>query len=303
MSITANAGVCSGAMKDRVPVSVLIPTIGRPELLRACLRSIFACDEQPDEVIVVDQSQADTTERVVAEFAPFGALDIRSELIGPSQALNLGLAAVRHDSVLITNDDCTVDPAWISTGAALLAADVRPTIITGRVLPVGNPEAVPSTKIDIAPHDYTGERRCDVLYGNNMALPVRAVTEIGGFDELLITAEDNDLCYRWLNAGRRLEYRPELVVFHHDWRTKKQLDELYVRYAYGMGQLYGKYLRLGDFGILRFLRSSLVGLGRTYVSGLVTGRPRWADYGRAMPRGLPAGIWDGWRRVGGPPPQ
>ena len=41
-----------------LPLSVVIPTIGRCELLRRCLRSVLACTRAADEVIVVDQSGA-----------------------------------------------------------------------------------------------------------------------------------------------------------------------------------------------------------------------------------------------------
>jgi glycosyltransferase involved in cell wall biosynthesis len=39
-----------------VPLSVVLPTIGRAELLVACLASIAACEPGAAEIIVVDQS-------------------------------------------------------------------------------------------------------------------------------------------------------------------------------------------------------------------------------------------------------
>ncbi len=91
----------------------------------------------------------------------------------------------------------------------------------------------------------TRDSIADVLFGNNMLLPVGGVVEIGGFDELFSAGagEDNDLCFRWLRDGRRLEYRPELVVSHHDWRTPEQLESLYERYGYANGQFYIKHIR------------------------------------------------------------
>ena len=41
---------------QRVPVSVVIPTVGRTDLLGACLESLVACDPAAAEVILVDQS-------------------------------------------------------------------------------------------------------------------------------------------------------------------------------------------------------------------------------------------------------
>ena len=56
-------------------------------------------------------------------------------------------------------------------------------------------------------------------------------------------AEDNDLCYRWLRDGRPLRYEPDLVVWHHDWRTPEQLVRTHVAYARAQGGFYAKHLQ------------------------------------------------------------
>jgi GT2 family glycosyltransferase len=287
----------AAAMTERVPVSVMIPTIGRPDLLRACLESIFACDQRPAEVLVVDQSAGSATTDLVAEFSELGAISYRSRPPGLPRALNDGLMRVRSDFLLVTNDDCTVDPSWIRIGAELAAASRQPALLTGRVFPVGDPDMVPSIKTDPEPHDYTGERRFDVLYPNNMVLPARPALELGGFDQVISGAEDNDFCYRWLKAGYRLEYRPELIVFHHDWRTREQLETLYTRYWYGNGQLYGKHLRRGDLRMLRYLSRDAAGFVRAAASRCLRGQTSGTPYAKPMLRGLPAGLVNGLRRT------
>ena len=73
--------------------------------------------------------------------------------------------------------------------------------------------------------DYTGSITSGVLFPANMVFSRDALSEFGGFDEragLMLAAEDNDLCYRWLVDGRSLRYEPELVVWHHDWRSRRR---------------------------------------------------------------------------------
>ena len=120
--------------------------------------------------------------------------------------------------------------------------------------------------------------------------------DAGAFDELFQdAAEDNDLCYRWLTAGRRLEYRPELVVQHHDWRMPEQLHDLYLSYWRGTGQLYGKHLRAGDAYLLAALARDLAFIARSYVPKLIRGDPaRRGD--RATLRSLATGVREGWQR-------
>ena len=60
-------------MAERSLLSVVIPTIGRPELLRACLASLAASTRLPAEVVVVDQSADASAADVLAAFPQLAA--------------------------------------------------------------------------------------------------------------------------------------------------------------------------------------------------------------------------------------
>jgi GT2 family glycosyltransferase len=279
-------------------VTALIPTIGRPQLLRACLESILACTPPPAEVIVVDQSGGDDTRAVVADFAERGARTVACPPTGPAQSINLGLALARHPILLVTNDDCTVREDWVQVAVQRMGQ--RPDgIVTGRVLPGHeDTDAVPSVKVDPVPHDYTGEVVINALFGGNMALPRDEARQIGGFDErpgMRLAAEDNDFCYRWLRDGRSLRYEPEMVVWHHDWRSPAELAARYVEYARGDGALYAKYLLRGH-GLMLRLAAREISWGLRGLAGrLRRGRPAWQDPRQAILRGLPVGFLIGVR--------
>lgn len=283
-----------------LPVSVVIPTIGRVALLRACLSTIAACRPRADETLVVDQSHDPEVAALVDEFAEAGVRLVPCHGRGVAKGRNDGLHAAANEIVLITDDDCTVAEDWIATAWRLMGPEPR-KIVTGRVLPVGDPMAVPSTIDDPEPHEFTGPPRTGALFPNNVALPCSMALALGGFDEHFSPtefAEDNEFCYRWLKAGHRLLYEPALTVWHHDWRTPEQLERLYVTYARGEGFLYAKHLRRGDLRILRFIARDLVWALRANVSAVVKRRPRWTDPRRATLRGLPAGFLLGWRVYG-----
>ena len=134
--------------------------------------------------------------------------------------MNVGLAQAGHPVVLVpTHDDCRVDASWVGVAYGLMAEDPD-GIVTGRVLPLGDPARVPSTRDDPQARDYTGGTNIGALYPSNMAVRRSAIVAAGGFDERFgAVAEDLDLCYRWLRAGHSLRYEPSLVVMHDDWRT------------------------------------------------------------------------------------
>ena len=290
-------------MSQGVPVTVVIPTIGRLEPLRRCLESLARSAPLPDEILVVDQSHDSAIEQAVAEIVGARGRVVRSDGVGVARARNDGLRVAAHDVVLVTDDDCSVAPDWVATGTQLAALH-RGAIVTGKVLPVGDPRAVPSTKEDPSPRDLSGERRGGWLFGNNMVLPRTDVLDLGGFDERFgpeEAAEDNEFCYRWLKAGRPLRYEPSLVVDHHDWRSPDDLDRLYVRYARGEGFFYAKHLRRGDLRMLRFVARDLVWAARGLASGVVKRRASWTDSRRGILRGLPGGFVAGWRAYGKEP--
>jgi GT2 family glycosyltransferase len=285
-------------------VSVIIPTLGRPAELRKTLESIAACRPAARETLVIDQSGGDAVAATVAEFAGSGAVCIRSGGRGIGLAVNEALRQSSSEIVLATHDDCSVAKDWIAVGHRL-ATSASPCVFTGRVLPDGNPEAIPSTKDDPDPRSYTGEVTSGVLFPANMVLPRSDVLAFGGFDERFKTAaEDNDFSYRWLKEGRCLRYEPGLVVWHRAWRSPEDLRQTYVRYWREQGRFYAKHLRQGDGRMVRFLLNDArfaIGSLRELVSTAVRGRrARLAAGPRGLLRGLLPGLLAGLFSKGPP---
>lgn len=284
----------NGELAPPVAISVVIPTIGRTGLLRHCLETVTGCRPAAQEILVVDQSQAPPVAELVAKFA--GVRLVPSNGLGVARGRNDGLRTAAYELVLVTDDDCTVTSDWIGT-AWSLAQRYPGAIITGQVLPVGDPRAVPSTKVDTLPRDLSRLRRGGVLFPNNMLVPRTAVLELEGFDERFGSeaAQDNEFCYRWLKAGNSLRFEPSLVVSHHDWRSPEELERLYVRYARGEGFFYAKHLRQGDLRMLLFIVRDVYRALRGLASALVKRREAWTDPRRGILRGLPGGLVAGWR--------
>jgi GT2 family glycosyltransferase len=278
----------------RADVSVVIPTVGRPELLDRLLSSLAECDPGPAEVLVVDQSDEQLSSPIVTRYESFGHRLVPCDGSGAARARNVGFRQAAHDVVLCTDDDCTVAPNWVARAVECMTA-TPDGIVTGRVLPVGDPTRVPSTKEADQAYDYTSTRAFDVLFSNNMASPRSRVLAVGGFDERVCPAEDNDLCYRWLRAGYRLRYEPSLVVWHHDWRSDAELERLAVDYALGQGAVYGKHVRGGDARMLLFAVRDLAWGIRGTATRWVYGRHNGFDWPRGVLRGLPAGFGRGLR--------
>jgi GT2 family glycosyltransferase len=277
--------------------STIIPTIGRPAQLDAALASVAGCRPPADEVLVVDQSDDGATAEVVRRWSSTGARRVPCSGRGIGLALNTGLRAARHEVVLVTNDDCTVAEDWVAVAVRELAA-TPDAIVTGSVLPAGDRERVPSLMEGPEPRDYTGTVQDGVLSGNNMAAGRQRLLDAGGFDERISpSAEDNDLCYRWLRGGAPLRYVPAMRIWHHDWRTAEQMRALYRAYGVGQGVFYAKHLLAGDATMLRFLARDLrLTVPAAYASARE--RHRVPDWAAGPLLGLPVGLWRGLRLFG-----
>jgi GT2 family glycosyltransferase len=282
------------------PVTVVLPTIGRPHLIQACLESLESCVPMADEILVVDSSDDHAVADVVDAHAGAGARRLHCRTRGLGYAFNVGLRAARHELVLLTNDDCTVDRSWVERGLHHVTEHAD-AIITGRVRPFGDPEVVPSTIDDATRQEH---RAPDfVLFTQCMALRRSDVLRFGGFDgRISPSGEDNDLSYRWLRAGRPIHYEPDFIAWHHDWRTREQLERLYVGYGVGQGMVYGKHLRSGDVFVARYLVSDAVSIARGLAARIVRGRGKHADPRLGLLRGLPVGLARGWRAGSEPAP-
>jgi GT2 family glycosyltransferase len=287
--------------RRELPVTVVIPTIGRVDTLEKCLASLASCDPAAAEILIVDQSHAPEVEELSASFGDHHVRVVPCFGRGVSKGRNDGLKAAAHEIVLVTDDDCTVQTDWIGAAWQAMDGDAE-RIVTGRVVHVGDPRGSTDEVDDDTPREFTGAPRTGVLFPNNMALGRTAVlSEEGGFDERFgpeEAAEDNEFCYRWLKAGRRLLYEPKLVAFHHHWREPAELERLHVRYARGEGFLYAKNLRGGDLRMLRFIARDLVWALRGLLAAVVKRRERWTDFRRGILAGMPRGFRDGWRAFG-----
>ena len=294
----SDSPLVSGGNGDIAPISVVIPTIGRPRLLAQALESLSRCLPAPAEVVIVDQSRESASAHAVSDSGLSQARVVHCERRGVGTAMNVGLGSAVHDIVMCLHDDCTANPDWIAAG--LHAMRTAPEgMASGQVLPTGpDPRAVPSCLVLDEPRDYTGTLNPGVLFPCNMVAPRQALIDLGGFDERIPYAEDLDLCYRWLRAGNQFRHVPEMIVEHHDWRTHEELCDLYVGYGYGQGMFYAKHLRAHDMGVLRLLAKDAVSGTRSFAARVIYGRPRWADARRGMVRGLPGGIRRGWTVFG-----
>jgi GT2 family glycosyltransferase len=280
------------------PSSLIVCSRNRSKLLRETIESILNGMEVPDEIIVIDQS--DTPDEKLAALCAERRCEIRyqwTQPLGVSHARNLGIKAAQNDWLVFTDDDVFVTADWFGLLLRAFVAAGQRAVVTGRVLAVCEHHDggfAPSTKEDEYPAVYEGRVGQDVLYSNNMALHKSALAEIGYFDERLgpgthfPSAEDSDLGFRLLEAGYRILYVPQAVLYHRAWRTDHDYLALRRSYGIGRGAFYAKHLHWHDCFMLRRMVQDIRNHLIQFVSRLR--RDRLRAYGDVM---LAGGIFYG----------
>lgn len=207
-------------------LSIVIPTRGRPEILRRTLAALDAQTERGFETIVV----ADGTDQEPPD-AP-GARVLTQERAGPGVARNRGVAASERPLVLFIGDDMIPRPELVARHLAIHRAEPAPEVgVLGRI--AWHPDLArnrlhrwldwSSALFDYAQLEARAGR--DVgwprFYSSNVSLKRELFHAAGGFDpDFVFDYEDLDLGWRLGQRDLRLLYEPGAVVEHlhpYDW--------------------------------------------------------------------------------------
>lgn len=290
---------------NQVPVSVVVPTVERPELLARCLDAVLDAEVFPAEVLVVDQGGAEATAEVLRDRTTpeVPVRHVRSELRGLSAARNLGLRHAAAPWVAFTDDDCVPDRGWLRAAVARLEAADDPDGVGGRVLPLGR--ATPDThtlslRLSTTPAVYRGRTLpWRVGTGGNMVLRADVLRGAGGYDERLgagtpgLAGEDLEVVHRLLRAGAALAFEPAVVVYHDRVDARRRLASRR-SYGFGMGVFAGLWLR-SDPLVALVLTRWLFDRSKIAVRA-VRRRDRWRmTEERLMLSGALSGLRYGWR--------
>jgi len=227
--------------------SVVIITYRRPDFVTRCLEHLLAQTSAPLEILVVDSSSDDVTERLVRERFPTVAYTVCTSGMGAmATARNLGYRMTTGDVLAFIDDDAFAEPEWLER---LLPFYADPTVgaVGGRQIrrvPGELEEGVDAigqlqpdgTITGNFAADPGGPVPVDHLLGANMSFRRSVLDRIGGIHEGYggtCVREETDLCLRVAHAGFKLVFTPDAVVEHlaAPYAKGRRFDLRYVYWA------------------------------------------------------------------------
>lgn len=267
-------------------ITVVVATRNRTNDLRRCLISLARASYPFWDLILVDQSDDDSSREITIELGPsLPQLNYRPMTTkGLSAARNKGLQMASGDIVAFLDDDCTVNRDWLACIASAFQRHPHAALVFGAV--------------KSAPHDkhtcYIPEylpRRERVMHGRwgylhtegiGASMCVRRIVtkRVGLFDvqlgagaSFVCAGEDNDYLYRCLALGYDAVTTPTISVEHYGARTYENggVSKLISGYAYSSGVTDMKIWRCGEpTALLLFAVHGLYCLTRINLRNLFT---------------------------------
>lgn len=202
-------------------VSFIIPVRNDAARLRQCLASIARSGRRHGavDVVVADNGSTDGSPEAAREA---GATVIVLPDVRLGELRNRAVQASRGDVLAFVDADHEIGPEWVDAAVSVLE--------DAGVSAVGAPcrPPTPATWVQrlydrLRRHPRTQEE-VSWLGSGNMAVRRTAFQEVGGFDTLLETCEDVDLCRKLRARGKRLMADARLHNVHYgDPRTLRHV--------------------------------------------------------------------------------
>ncbi len=246
-------------------ISVVVATLNRSEQVSKCILKFLELSpalEGPWELIVVDNGSIDDTAASIAALQAQQDLPLSyifEPTPGVSAARNAGIRAAKYDILAFTDDDCRVDPSWLSAIQNCFAGDPDLVMLGGRV------DLFDPKDFEISTRRFSDRfevKNIDDMFtrliGCNIAISSQALGRAGLFDTAMgpgtrfKAGEDHELFYRVLKTGGKVLYDPSVRVEHaHGRREVAEVQALKANYVKGRATIFGKHIRAGDRALIK----------------------------------------------------
>jgi GT2 family glycosyltransferase len=210
-------------MSDGPPISVVIPTYCREQVLLDTLHLLLPLLRPGDELLAVDQTprHEPAVEQRLHELAASGAIRwFRRDKPGVCEAMNVGALLARGEILLFLDDDVIPSPDLLEAHRRTLAAPDGPPAVCGQVLQPWNNGPVDRVADCAVEFNAAYNQSCDILslMAGNFAIRRETYLQVGGMDERFFGPAyrlETELSYRiYRRTARKVRFVPEASIRH-----------------------------------------------------------------------------------------
>ena len=234
-------------------VSVIIPVYNEEKYLDLCLKSINenTYPRGSFEIIVVDNGSDDNSVDIARKYTD--KVFICPE-INVGEMRNHGAKNARGDIYAFIDADCVADKEWLSNAVGLIKEKY---CITGSKVDI----PCNSAWIEKAwyPNKKIGKTNTSYINSGNMIVPAKLFKKLNGFNTILSSGEDAEICYR-AKKFTEIISDPKIKVTHYgNPKNMRQFLKREIWHGLGaFGTFKLNYVDLPLLGTIMFLLSTLL---------------------------------------------
>ncbi|WP_455392329.1 glycosyltransferase [[Eubacterium] cellulosolvens] len=222
-------------------VSVVIITRNEEYYIKDLLDSLVTQTVPPHEIIVVDAESTDKTQMIVRRYMrKYENVKLFIEKGTRGEGRNIGANHGTGDIIAFIDADCIANAFWVQE------------IIEG----MKDADVVAGQSVRLGYHAFSNLERVGILHKNtdvtypscNLAYSKKVFKKIKGFDPSFKEAEEVDLNFRAVDAGYKLKYQPDAIVYHRVRESIRGFIKQSFWYGFGRkeltlkhGSLWSKY--------------------------------------------------------------
>ena len=221
-------------LEDVAGVSLIVPTLRRPEFLDRCLRSLCLQSSPPSEVLVGIRADDDLSPPVVRKFVDaLSVKTVEAKGVGVVGSMNSCLAQAKGRLIGFLDDDVELPPDWLEkmilhlkNHPDVLGAGARDLLQDHPEMRRREPRTLDVGRLHwfgrITGNQYRGSgrpRKVDVLRGSNCLYRGEFLRKVGLEETLRGQGAqvhwEVALALQARSQGKCLFYDPDIEVLHH----------------------------------------------------------------------------------------
>lgn len=221
-------------------ISIIVLTFNSEKWIKRCLTSITR-NANRNEIIVIDNNSSDRTIETIRKYSPKIKIINNKKNLGFARGVNIGIKNTQGKYILLINPDSKTCPKAVENVVTCLTtndADIagaklirnnevhgsfvrKPNLLTGIFDYTNLRKIIPGDYFH-KKHYYLEQKfpkktkEVDAISGAFMLIKRDVFKRIGYFDEnFFMYLEDIDFCTRAKQAGFKIIFCPNAVVYHH----------------------------------------------------------------------------------------
>jgi glycosyltransferase involved in cell wall biosynthesis len=201
-----------------VRASVIVPAYNAELTIRKCLEALKkqTIPLSDYEIIVVDDGSTDRTGETAASTENIKI--VRQTNAGPAAARNNGARQAQSKIIVFTDSDCFPETDWLEKMLIPFGQDTQIAAVKGAYLTRQRELAARFVQLEYE-EKYDRLKKSayiDFVDTYSAAFIKKTFLEFGGYDTefKVACAEDVELSFRMANAGHKMVFNPDALVYH-----------------------------------------------------------------------------------------